>query len=53
MQAVLQAVALVHVRFPALAPVVAGLQIPVPSQVCADVSVEPEQTDGTHGVPPT
>ena len=53
MQVVLQAVALVQVRFPEQAPVVAGLQVPAPSQVCADVSVEPEQTAGTHGVPLT
>ena len=49
----LHAVALAQLRFPAQPPVVAGLQIPAPSQVCADVSVEPEQDGATHCVPLT
>jgi hypothetical protein len=50
---VLQTVALPQVKFPGQAPVVAGLQVPAPSQVCAEVRVDTEQTDGAHCVPLT
>ena len=52
-QVVLHAVALAQVRFAAQPPVVAGLQTPAPSQVCAVVNVEPEQEAGAHCVPLT
>jgi hypothetical protein len=50
-QDVRQAVALPQFRFPGQAPAVTGLQVPAPSQVCAGVSVEPEQIGAAHCVP--
>lgn len=48
---VLQVVALPQLRLPGQAPPVTGLQIPVPSQVCAGVSVETLHIAATHCVP--
>ena len=52
-QVVLHAVALPQIRFAGQAPVVAALHVPAPSQVCAEVRVEPEQIGAAHCVPLT
>jgi hypothetical protein len=50
-QVVLQAMALPQMSCPEHAPAVTGWQVPVPLQVCAGVSVEPEQIGAAHCVP--